>query len=112
MRLSMTCSKVFTSSLNRTTCESQPSIDPDPLSGLIFGNFFVLDGASVGMVYFDSRETVFGLADVQIMIADFPMSVMKNIAFVHNDWTEMDTPVFEIFSDRLEVTSYGSLMPA
>lgn len=32
-------------------------------------------------------------------------------AFVHNDWSELDTPVFEIFSDRLEVTSYGSLLP-
>ena len=32
-------------------------------------------------------------------------------AFVHNDWTNLDTPVFELFSDRLEVTSHGSLLP-
>ncbi len=32
-------------------------------------------------------------------------------AFVHNNWTELDTPVFELFSDRLQITSYGSLLP-
>lgn len=32
-------------------------------------------------------------------------------AFVHNDWTNLDTPVFELFSDRLEITSHGSLLP-
>lgn len=32
-------------------------------------------------------------------------------AFVHNDWTNLDCPVFELFSDRLEITSHGSLLP-
>ena len=30
-------------------------------------------------------------------------------AFVHNDYTREVAPKFEIFSDRLEITSYGSL---
>lgn len=30
-------------------------------------------------------------------------------AFVHNDYTDLMSPVFEIFSDRLEITSYGGL---
>lgn len=31
-------------------------------------------------------------------------------AFVHNDYTDLMTPVFELFSDRLEITSYGGLI--
>jgi len=31
-------------------------------------------------------------------------------AFVHNDYTREASPVFEIFSDRIEVTSYGGLV--
>lgn len=30
-------------------------------------------------------------------------------AFVHNDYSREVTPVFEIFSDRMEITSYGGL---
>lgn len=30
-------------------------------------------------------------------------------AFVHNDYSREVTPVFEIFSDRIEITSYGGL---
>ena len=31
-------------------------------------------------------------------------------AFVHNDYTDLMTPVFELFCDRLEITSYGGLI--
>jgi predicted HTH transcriptional regulator len=31
-------------------------------------------------------------------------------AFAHNDYTNGDTPIFEIFSDRYEITSYGGLV--
>jgi predicted HTH transcriptional regulator len=31
-------------------------------------------------------------------------------AFAHNDYTNGDTPVFEIFSNRFEITSYGGLV--
>jgi predicted HTH transcriptional regulator len=31
-------------------------------------------------------------------------------AFAHNDYTNGDTPVFEIFADRFEITSYGGLV--
>ncbi len=31
-------------------------------------------------------------------------------AFVHNDYSDLMSPVFEIFSDRLEITSYGGLI--
>ena len=31
-------------------------------------------------------------------------------AFVHNDYTDLMTPVFELFSDRLEITNYGGLI--
>jgi predicted HTH transcriptional regulator len=31
-------------------------------------------------------------------------------AFVHNDYSRGDTPIFEIFSDRFEITSYGGLV--
>jgi predicted HTH transcriptional regulator len=31
-------------------------------------------------------------------------------AFVHNDYTDLMTPVFELFDDRLEITSYGGLI--
>ena len=31
-------------------------------------------------------------------------------AFAHNDYTNGDTPIFEIFSDRFEITSYGGLI--
>lgn len=31
-------------------------------------------------------------------------------AFVHNDYSDLMTPVFELFSDRLEITSYGGLI--
>jgi len=31
-------------------------------------------------------------------------------AFVHNDWTREIPPVFEIFSDRIEVTSFGGMV--
>ena len=42
-----------------------------------------------------------------------PIAVREAVinAFVHNDWTDLDTPVFELFSDRLEITSHGSLLP-
>ncbi|GHT13981.1 transcriptional regulator [Bacteroidia bacterium] len=31
-------------------------------------------------------------------------------AFVHNDYASGDTPIFEIFADRFEITTYGSLV--
>jgi predicted HTH transcriptional regulator len=31
-------------------------------------------------------------------------------AFVHNDYSRGDTPIFGIFSDRFEITSYGGLV--
>jgi len=31
-------------------------------------------------------------------------------AFVHNDWSREIPPVFEIFSDRIEITSFGGLV--
>jgi len=31
-------------------------------------------------------------------------------AFVHNDWTREIPPVFEIYSDRIEITSFGGLI--
>ena len=31
-------------------------------------------------------------------------------AFAHNDYSNGDTPIFEIFSDRFEITSYGGLV--
>jgi predicted HTH transcriptional regulator len=31
-------------------------------------------------------------------------------AFAHNDYTASDTPIFEIFSDRFEITTYGGLV--
>ncbi len=42
-----------------------------------------------------------------------PIAVREAVinAFVHNDWIDLDTPVFELFSDRLEITSHGSLLP-
>ncbi len=42
-----------------------------------------------------------------------PIAVREAVinAFVHNDWIDLDTPVFELFSDRIEITSHGSLLP-
>ena len=31
-------------------------------------------------------------------------------AFAHNDYTRLDTPIFQIYSDRFEVTSFGGLV--
>ncbi|MCL2815606.1 MAG: putative DNA binding domain-containing protein [Oscillospiraceae bacterium] len=31
-------------------------------------------------------------------------------AFAHNDYSNGDTPIFEIFSDRISITSYGGLV--
>jgi predicted HTH transcriptional regulator len=31
-------------------------------------------------------------------------------AFVHNDYSRGDTPIFEIFSDKIRITSYGGLV--
>lgn len=31
-------------------------------------------------------------------------------AFAHNDYSDGDTPIFEIFSDRISITSYGGLV--
>ncbi|MDR3244182.1 MAG: putative DNA binding domain-containing protein [Elusimicrobiota bacterium] len=31
-------------------------------------------------------------------------------AFAHNDYSSQETPVFEIFSDRFEITTYGGLV--
>ena len=30
-------------------------------------------------------------------------------AFIHNDWTELNSPMISVFSDRIEILSYGSL---
>ena len=30
-------------------------------------------------------------------------------AFIHNDWTELNAPMISVFSDRIEILSYGSL---
>lgn len=35
---------------------------------------------------------------------------MKNMGIVHNDFSREIPPVFEIFSDRMEFTSYGGLI--
>lgn len=32
-------------------------------------------------------------------------------AIVHNDWTTEYPPIFEVFSDRIAITSYGGLIP-
>ena len=31
-------------------------------------------------------------------------------AFVHNDYSRGDTPIFEIFEDRIEITTYGNVL--
>jgi predicted HTH transcriptional regulator len=31
-------------------------------------------------------------------------------AFAHNDYSESNTPVFEVFDDRFEITTYGDLL--
>jgi predicted HTH transcriptional regulator len=31
-------------------------------------------------------------------------------AFAHNDYTHSDTPIFEIYDDRIEITTYGDLL--
>ena len=31
-------------------------------------------------------------------------------AFAHNDYSDGDTPIFEVFSDRMSITSYGGLV--
>jgi predicted HTH transcriptional regulator len=31
-------------------------------------------------------------------------------AFVHNDYSNSDTPIFEIYEDRFEITTYGDLL--
>ena len=30
-------------------------------------------------------------------------------AFIHNDWTELNAPMISVFTDRIEILSYGSL---
>jgi predicted HTH transcriptional regulator len=31
-------------------------------------------------------------------------------AFVHNNYSHSDTPIFEIYADRFEITTYGDLL--
>jgi len=31
-------------------------------------------------------------------------------AFAHNDYSRLDTPIFQIYSDRIEITSFGGLV--
>jgi predicted HTH transcriptional regulator len=31
-------------------------------------------------------------------------------AFVHNDYSRGDTPIFEVFEDRFEITTYGNIL--
>ncbi|MCL2291615.1 MAG: putative DNA binding domain-containing protein [Candidatus Bathyarchaeota archaeon] len=43
------------------------------------------------------------------LVAELPLKEAIINAFVHNDYSQGDTPVFEIFSDRFTITSYGGL---
>ena len=45
------------------------------------------------------------------LVEPVPMREALINAVVHNDFTREIPPVFEIFSDRLELTSYGGLIP-
>jgi len=47
----------------------------------------------------------------EIRIVDVP-SLRELIinAFAHNDYSNGDTPIFDIYSDRFEITSYGGLV--
>jgi predicted HTH transcriptional regulator len=43
------------------------------------------------------------------LVAELPLKEAIINAFGHNDYSQGETPVFEIFSDRFTITSYGGL---
>ncbi|MDR1992690.1 MAG: putative DNA binding domain-containing protein [Nitrososphaerota archaeon] len=43
------------------------------------------------------------------LVAELPLKEAIINAFVHNDYSQGETPIFEIFSDRFTITSYGGL---
>ena len=45
------------------------------------------------------------------LVESVPLREALINAVVHNDFTREIPPVFEIFSDRMELTSYGGLIP-
>ena len=46
--------------------------------------------------------------DIQLFSMDCLREVVLN-AFIHNDWTERNAPMITVYSNRIEVMSYGSL---
>lgn len=59
-----------------------------------------------------TRAKVTGITRIEKNLVE-PVALREAVinAMVHNDYTREIPPVFEIFSDRMEITSYGGLIP-
>jgi predicted HTH transcriptional regulator len=64
----------------------------------------------------------FNVENITLARKAFPTRIEKNIvdkdalreciinAFAHNDYSEGNTPIFEVFEDRFEITTYGDVL--
>lgn len=63
---------------------------------------------SMNITRLDETNRVVERKDVPLFNADCVREAILN-AFIHNDWVDLNAPMVSVFSDRIEILSYGSL---
>lgn len=71
----------------------------------------VLDyGDTFNIPQANERDRIVERKDVDLFSLDAYREAVIN-AFVHNDWTALNAPMFTFYSDRIEILSHGPLSP-
>ena len=63
---------------------------------------------SFNTVVLDESNRIVERKEKRLFDADCLREIILN-AFIHNDWVDLNAPMISIFTDRIEVLSYGSL---
>lgn len=63
---------------------------------------------SFNIVMLDETNRIVERKDIPLFNSECLHEVILN-AYIHNDWVDLDAPMISVFTDRIEVLSYGSI---
>ena len=63
---------------------------------------------SFNITRIDETNRIVERKDISLFDSESLREALLN-AFIHNDWTELNAPMISMFTDRIEILSYGSL---
>ena len=69
-------------------------------------HLYFLDSFNINVL--DETNRVVERKDIPLFDAKCLREAVLN-AFIHNDWVDLNSPMISVFTDRIEILSYGSL---